>query len=89
MNVQMPTSVEVMQAEIQRAFTEAIKNPIGDYRLIDPEEIAASYKRQYEQMGCTDVKITATFNHDAIDIEARFTPSPSPIVIEFTVEPKE
>jgi hypothetical protein len=78
-------------AEIQRLVTDALKNPFGkpDYKFVNLEEVSALFKRQIERLGCTDVKIAATLNHDAIDIEARFTPPPSPIVISFTVEPKE
>lgn len=90
MNVPQPTSVEVMQYEIQRIITDSLKSPFGkpDYKLIDLAEVSALYKRQVEHLGCTDVRVTADFLHDAIEVTVRFTPPPSPITISFTVEEK-
>ena len=90
-------TVETLKAEIQKLVTDSLKSPfigqqspfIGkqNFTLETLANVSELYKRQIEHLGCTNVKVTATLNDGNVDIEARFTPPPAPIVIEFTVEP--
>jgi hypothetical protein len=84
-------SVESLKAEIQKLITDSLKSPfIGkqNFTTASLAGVSELYKRQIEHLGCTNVTVTATLASDGgVNIEARFTPPPAPIVISFTIEP--
>jgi hypothetical protein len=82
-------TVESLKAEIQKLVTDSLKSPFIGNQSFTPTSLSGVselYKRQIEHLGCTNVTVTATLNGADVDIEARFTPPPAPIVIEFTVK---
>jgi hypothetical protein len=83
---------ENLKDQIQRLISDSLKSPFIGRKLTeeDAQYAAALYKRQIEHLGCTDVEVTVKLwgYMDGIDIEARFTPPPSPVKISFTVENK-
>jgi len=84
-------SVESLKAEIQKLVTDSLKSPFIGHQEFTSSSLAgvsALYQRQIEHLGCTNVRVTAVIDPDGdVNIEAEFTPPPSPIVIEFTVKP--
>ena len=82
---------EELRDSVKRLISDSLKSTVGqklDYTKVDLTSVCDLYKRQIEHLGCTNVKVTAGLqdSHDTIDIYASFTPPPSPIVIEFTVQ---
>ena len=88
----MSERTELLRVEIQRLITESLTSPFIGRKLTveDAASAAALCKRQIEHMGCTNVSVTASVDDASqdINIEASFTPPPSPIEISFTVENK-
>jgi len=86
-------TTESLRDIVKRLITDSLGSPIGklDYTKVDLTSVCDMYKRQIERLGCTNVTVTASLqdSHDTIDIYASFTPPPSPIFIEFTVQTKE
>jgi hypothetical protein len=86
-------SVESLKAEIQKLVTDLLKSPfIGhqEFTTVSLAGVSDLYKRQIEHLGCTNVKVTAILaSNGDVNIEAQFTPPPTPIEISFTVEPKK
>ena len=83
---------EDLKSEIQRLISESLSSSFIGRKLTieDAQSATALYKRQIEHMGCTNVSVTASVDDASqdINIEASFTPPPSPIEISFTVENK-
>lgn len=86
----MGENVEALKKEIQRLARESFDggNVGRPFTAEDINNAMASYKRNLEQLGCTNVRIAISgLVHDEVGLDVHFTPpQPTFIDVKFAVE---